>query len=269
VMDRGIPTDEVLAEMRQSDPPFSYLVGPPKGRLTKLEKALLERPRQAVRDGVNVKLLSDEQELYVLARSRARIVKERAIRRRKPAPRSDGCCTKRPSSVRGHRQARVAQRASNIEKRIERLNDWWKAKMLGEVNGEACRSYVKKRSKRGGARRDPEDLRAAIGLHADEGYHREIVKVSLSCWGSIVVHGRERLPPRRQFLPCRNKCLISLVGPAAAILIDFLHGFQHFGEMLIRQVPTKIPTNCCESKIGPMSRTRHDATTCEAHCQIS
>jgi transposase len=46
VMDRGIPTDEVLAEMRQSDPPISYLVGTPKGRLTQLEKALLERPWQ-------------------------------------------------------------------------------------------------------------------------------------------------------------------------------------------------------------------------------
>ena len=83
VMDRGIPTDAVLAEMRQSDPPISYLVGTPKGRLTKLEKALLERPWQAVRDGVDVKLLPDEQELYVLARSRARIDKERAMRRRK------------------------------------------------------------------------------------------------------------------------------------------------------------------------------------------
>jgi transposase len=83
VMDRGIPTDEVLAEMRQSNPPISYLVGTPKGRLTKLEKALLERPWQVVRDGVDVKLLPNEQELYVLARSRARVDKERAMRRRK------------------------------------------------------------------------------------------------------------------------------------------------------------------------------------------
>jgi hypothetical protein len=83
VMDRDIPTDEVLAEMRQSDPPISYLVGTLKGRLTKLEKALLERPCQAVRDGVDVKLLPDQQELYLLARSRARIDKERRIRRRK------------------------------------------------------------------------------------------------------------------------------------------------------------------------------------------
>ena len=34
VMDRGIPTEEVLAEMRASDPPVHYLVGTPKGRLT-------------------------------------------------------------------------------------------------------------------------------------------------------------------------------------------------------------------------------------------
>ena len=40
VMDRGIPTEEVLTEMRQSDPPVYYLVGTPKGRLSKLEQEL-------------------------------------------------------------------------------------------------------------------------------------------------------------------------------------------------------------------------------------
>jgi hypothetical protein len=82
-MDRGIPTEQVLSEMRQSDPPVSYLVGTPKGRLTKLEKSLIGLPWQTVREGVDVKLLPKEQELYVLARSRSRIYKERAIRRRK------------------------------------------------------------------------------------------------------------------------------------------------------------------------------------------
>jgi transposase len=83
VMDRGIPTEEVLAEMRQADPPVSYLVGTPKGRLTKLERALIELPWQSVRPGVEVKLLPKEGELYVLAQSHARINKERAMRRRK------------------------------------------------------------------------------------------------------------------------------------------------------------------------------------------
>jgi len=83
VMDRGIPSEEVLAEMRAADPPVSYLVGTPKGRLSKLEKHLVTLPWQAVREGVDVKLLPQEQELYVLAQSHARIHKERAMRRRK------------------------------------------------------------------------------------------------------------------------------------------------------------------------------------------
>jgi hypothetical protein len=83
VMDRGIPTEEVLAEMRAADPPVSYLVGTPKGRLSKLEKDLLALPWQTVREGVDVKLLPQEAELYVLAQSRARIHKERAMRVRK------------------------------------------------------------------------------------------------------------------------------------------------------------------------------------------
>jgi transposase len=82
VMDRGIPTEKVLGEMRRADPPISYLVGTPKGRLTKLEKALLALPWQAARQGVDVKLLPQEGELYVLAQSRKRIHKERAMRQR-------------------------------------------------------------------------------------------------------------------------------------------------------------------------------------------
>jgi transposase len=82
VMDRGIPTEEALAAMRTSDPPVQYLVGTPKGRLSKLEKDLLEKPWQQARPGVTVKLLPREGELYVLARSADRVAKERAMRRR-------------------------------------------------------------------------------------------------------------------------------------------------------------------------------------------
>jgi len=82
VMDRGIPTEEVLTEMRHSDPPVYYLVGTPKGRLSKLEQELLGLSWQAVRPGVEVKLLAHEQELYVLAKSLDRVNKERAMRRR-------------------------------------------------------------------------------------------------------------------------------------------------------------------------------------------
>ena len=82
VMDRGIPTEEVLKEMRQSDPPVYYLVGTPKGRLTQYERALIEKPWCKVRDGVDVKLLPEDGEVYVLAQSRDRIHKERSMRRR-------------------------------------------------------------------------------------------------------------------------------------------------------------------------------------------
>ena len=82
LMDRGVPTEEVLAEMRAADPPVHYLVGTPKGRLTRLEKQLIAKPWQEARPGVQVKLLAQEGELYVLAQSRDRVGKERAIRRR-------------------------------------------------------------------------------------------------------------------------------------------------------------------------------------------
>ena len=82
VMDRGIPTEEVLEQMRAADPPVYYLVGTPKGRLTKLERALVALPWATVRPGVQVKLLPQQQELYVFAESRDRTHKERAMRRR-------------------------------------------------------------------------------------------------------------------------------------------------------------------------------------------
>jgi hypothetical protein len=82
LMDRGIPTEDVLAEMRAADPPVQYVVGTPKGRLTRLERELLGKPWQEARPGVQVKLLPQDGELYVFAQSRDRVAKERAMRRR-------------------------------------------------------------------------------------------------------------------------------------------------------------------------------------------
>jgi transposase len=70
VMDRGIPTEEVLHEMRRADePPVQYLVGTPKGRLGKLESELLKLPWQQAREDVRVKLLSQDKGLYVCIES--------------------------------------------------------------------------------------------------------------------------------------------------------------------------------------------------------
>jgi transposase len=82
VMDRGIPTEAVLEQMRAAQPPVQYLVGTPRGRLTQYEQKLAEVPWQVAREGVSVKLLADGQELYVLAESKDRVNKERAMRRR-------------------------------------------------------------------------------------------------------------------------------------------------------------------------------------------
>jgi len=83
LMDRGIPTEAVLDEMRRADPPVHYLVGTPKGRLSRLEQDLLGKPWQQARPGVAVKLLAQDGELYVYAQSADRVAKERAMRRRK------------------------------------------------------------------------------------------------------------------------------------------------------------------------------------------
>jgi transposase len=83
VMDRGIPTEATLREMRERN--ISYLVGTPKGRINKHEKQWLDLPWKQVRDSVQVKLYEHEQELYVLARSDGRQAKEIAIRRKRLA----------------------------------------------------------------------------------------------------------------------------------------------------------------------------------------
>ena len=82
-MDRGIPTEETLAAMRDGEAPVHYLVGTPKGRLTRLEKAFVGLPWQEVRESVEVKLLAEDGELYILAQSRARVLKERGMRQRR------------------------------------------------------------------------------------------------------------------------------------------------------------------------------------------
>ena len=85
VMDRGIPTEAILREMREPGREMFYLVGTPKGRINKHEKKWLDLPWQKVRDSVQVKLYEHEGELYVLARSDGRQAKEIAMRRKRLA----------------------------------------------------------------------------------------------------------------------------------------------------------------------------------------
>jgi transposase len=83
VMDRGIPTEEILKEMRESEQAVYYLVGTPRSRIGKTEQKWLGLPWHKVRESVDVKLWEEEGEIYVLAKSEGRREKEKAIRRRK------------------------------------------------------------------------------------------------------------------------------------------------------------------------------------------
>jgi len=85
VMDRGIPTEEVLEEMRTSDREIFYLVGTPRSKVRQYEKKWLDLSWQKVRESVDVKLFTEHGELYVLAKSEGRRAKERAMRRKKLA----------------------------------------------------------------------------------------------------------------------------------------------------------------------------------------
>jgi len=85
VMDRGIPTEEVLKEMRTAGREIFYLVGTPRSKVRQYEKKWLDLPWQKVRESVDVKLFTEDGELYVLAKSEGRRAKERAMRRKKLA----------------------------------------------------------------------------------------------------------------------------------------------------------------------------------------
>jgi len=106
VMDRGIPTEEVLAQMRDEN--IQYLVGTPRSMLNKLEDKLLDLEWKQVNDNVVVKLLAEDNELYVLAKSKDRRAKERAIRKHKLRKYLQGL-------------ARLRKNCRNRDKLLERL----------------------------------------------------------------------------------------------------------------------------------------------------
>src|SRR6266540_5107953 len=85
LMDRGIPTEALLREIRTSRQETFYLVGTSRAKVRQYEKRWLELPWQKVRDSVEVKLFARDDELYVLAKSEGRQAKEIAMRRKKLA----------------------------------------------------------------------------------------------------------------------------------------------------------------------------------------
>lgn len=74
--------------------------------------------------------------------------------------------------------------------RIDALSRYFGEKTLSEINGKTCRAYVTYRGKEQAARRELEDLRAAINYHRNQGYCSEIVAIELP----------ERSPSRERWL---------------------------------------------------------------------
>jgi transposase len=85
LMDRGIPTEALLQEIRMSRQETFYLVGTSRAKVKQYEKRWLELPWHKVRESVEVKLFAQGGELYVLAKSEGRQAKEMAMRRKKLA----------------------------------------------------------------------------------------------------------------------------------------------------------------------------------------
>jgi transposase len=81
IMDRGIPTEATLKEMR--DAGTHYLVGTPRSMLGKLDQQFTDKPWQQVHEAMSVKMAEHEGEFYVLAHGDARQLKEKAMRRRR------------------------------------------------------------------------------------------------------------------------------------------------------------------------------------------
>jgi transposase len=85
LMDRGIPTEKLLEEIRTQRPNTYYLVGTPRARVKKYEKQWLDLKWHKVRESVEVKLFGKDGEVYVLAKSEGRQAKETAMRRKRLA----------------------------------------------------------------------------------------------------------------------------------------------------------------------------------------
>src|SRR6266446_125184 len=72
VMDRGIPSEAILAEMRNPARPVSYLVGAGKRKITHDEKQWLHLPSHKGRASLQVTLIHQDGDLYVLAKREGR-----------------------------------------------------------------------------------------------------------------------------------------------------------------------------------------------------
>jgi transposase len=127
VMDRGIPTEATLKQMREDG--VAYLVGTPKTSLGKMEEKLVGNPWEDVHEGMSVKLFEEDDELYVQARSSDRQKKETAMRRRKLRELGRGLHRLKRSVKKGKvRRDHLLKRVAVLKKEAGRIGSFVKVK---------------------------------------------------------------------------------------------------------------------------------------------
>ncbi|MCC0807346.1 tyrosine-type recombinase/integrase [Methylobacterium sp. W2] len=134
------------------------------------------------------------------------------------------------------RQACPAKAAS----RIGRLLDWWGTKLLSDVTPGSCRDYTASR-KRGGSRRDLEDLRAAINHHAKRDLHKGYVGVELPAKGQARAHWLTRDEVARLIWACwRHGRAVRLPkGRSSGTIIESeWHDLRHIARFILMGVYT-------------------------------
>ena len=152
VMDRGMVSEANLAFIRQRG--GSYIVGTPKAMLRQFERYLTDRDWQEVQAGVEVKLVAgpDGTETFVLARSKDRGQKERAMHDRFVQRMEEGLSRLQRSAASGRLKdpAVAHQRLGRLKQRCWRASGAFDVKIreIPEPAGKARLTVTWKRNPR-------------------------------------------------------------------------------------------------------------------------
>jgi len=139
VVDRGIASEKNISYLKEHQQ--SYLVGTPRSHLTGFEAELCTQDWHKIRDAVEVKTIQRDGETYVLARSKQRRLKERAIRQRQLLGLHGDLKKLASRIVKGH-----LKDADKTVEQVGRLRERWPAaskftsiEVLRDVVGRAMR----------------------------------------------------------------------------------------------------------------------------------
>jgi len=138
VMDRGLVCEETIEYLKQGH--RRYIVGTPKSMLKRYEQALLKDDWRQVHEGLQVKTCAspDGDEVFILCRSEARRMKEKAIHERFERRLEEGLKgIEQSCSVRKHKLVTIAKRVGRLLGRYSRASGLFKTDVVQERDGRA------------------------------------------------------------------------------------------------------------------------------------